>query len=177
MNSFSRIRNILFGGIMIFASIMMMVFPDVGYIVIALLLGLSLTIDGISTLVYYFTMARYMVGGKRKFYTGKVTLDIGVFALSIAMIPQFLIMLSLQVTFGVSGAISLFSGISAKKAGAMHWKGKVIHGIICIGIMLICIIFSKETIVTVWVFSITLIYSALQRIFEAFRRTSIAYIQ
>ena len=177
MNSISRIRNILIGVLMIASGFILFLLPDLGYYIIAFILGVGLIIYGIRSLVYYFTMTHHMVGGKRTFYIGKVALDMGAFALSITLIPQFLIMLYLQITFGISGAIDLFNGLNARKSGATHWRRKVAHGLFCIAIMLICILYSKETAVTVWVFSGSLVYAGIRRIIGAFKQTSIAYIQ
>ena len=78
----TKTRRILsFGqGIFLLAfALMLVVFPEGALPVIAGLFGIGMTLRGLGTLLYYFRMARFMVGGKRVLYTGLIFLDFGIF--------------------------------------------------------------------------------------------------
>ena len=65
--------------ITIVISIFMMSLPERGYQLAALIISVSFTISGLRTLIYYFTMSRFMVGGKRILFRGLILLDLGLF--------------------------------------------------------------------------------------------------
>ena len=55
---------------MLFISIPFLIDPSDGYAFIMIMLGFVFTFRGIKLLVYYITMARYMVGGSRVLFSG-----------------------------------------------------------------------------------------------------------
>ena len=73
----------------------MAIMPSEVYGVIILSLGLTLMLSGIRSLVYYFTMAKHMVGGLAVLYRGVIVFDIGLFTLSLVDVPLIFIMLYL----------------------------------------------------------------------------------
>ena len=64
MTRMQKIRSIFVAIVTILASIYMIVEPDDGLITMALILSIALVTMGLKYLIYYFTMARHMVGGK-----------------------------------------------------------------------------------------------------------------
>ena len=75
MNSIQRIKKVLSGLGMLLGSIILVLEPEDGYYVVAILLSLSMLMSGVKSLIYYFTMARNMVGGKSILYRALVMTD------------------------------------------------------------------------------------------------------
>ena len=177
MSKFSRIKNIVVGVIMILSALFLMLAPDFGYAAILVILALGMLIYGIKNIVYFFGMARHMVGGLAVLFRGLIGLDISFFTLSLSDIPSIYIMLYLVGIHLFTGAISIMRTVEAKKNGSKAWKGKLLDGLVNIGVAVLCIIFIRSQNVTVYIYSVGVIYSAIIRIKSAFKRTAIVYIQ
>ena len=154
----------------------MLLLPDMGPVIVMLLLCVSLFAYGIRTLWYYFTMARHMVGGRLHLYLGVIVIDLGLVTLALSNIPQMYIMLYLLILYVFSGAVSILRALESKKNGA-HWKWKLTYGIINLLIAAACGVFIRSGQVMVYIYCIGLVYSAVTRIIGAFRRTAVVYIQ
>jgi len=175
-----RILMLLLAAIMIFTAVVMIKVPEVGILLAAIIFAIGLAVAGLHSLIYYLTMAKYMVGGKVHLFIGIIILDFALFTMSILLQSTVLIVIFLQLFYGVSGAISIVRSREAKKNGSPLWKYNMIDGIINIAIMLmafICGNFYKSDTLLVYIFSIGLIYMALARIISAFRKTAVVYIQ
>lgn len=175
-----RILDILVSAIMIFTSILMITTPEAGILIAALIFAIALVILGLRSLIYYLTMAKYMVNGKTHMFIGIIILDFGLFTMSIILQSSILIVIFLQVFFGISGAISIIRGREAKKSGSPLWKYNLINGIISIVIMalaFVCGNFYQSNTLLVYIFSTGLVYIAIMRIVSAFKKTAIVYIQ
>jgi len=171
-----RIGYVLTGLIMVIFGTAMAIMPSEVYGVIILSLGLTLMLSGIRSLVYYFTMAKHMVGGLAVLYRGVIVFDIGLFTLSLVDVPLIFIMLYLARLHGFSGFIDIMRAIESKKMNA-SWKLNISHGIINVLIALLCLVFLKTVWVATLCYSLGLIYSGIIRIIQAFRRTTVVYIQ
>ena len=79
MSKFQRFQNIVIGLSMLISAAILILLPEGGCLYIMLFLAASLILRGISELIYYFTMARYMVGGKLILFIGAVFFDFGFF--------------------------------------------------------------------------------------------------
>ena len=65
MTLFQRIKKILFALLMIVVAVMLLALPDEdGLDVVLFILMLGFAIKGIKDIIFYFTMARHMVGGR-----------------------------------------------------------------------------------------------------------------
>ena len=178
MSSFSRIKNIFVGLMMIACALLMILIPEDGYIFAIIIIGISMVARGIKNIWFYFSMARHMVGGMTIFYKGVIFLDLGFFALSVTQLPsQIYVMIYLIGIHLFNGVISIMRTAEAKKHGSKVWKGKLIHGVIDIAMAVLCICFIKNMNVAVLIYALGLIYSAVLRIIGSFRRTAIVYIQ
>ena len=177
MNVGQRIKNVLIGVFIIIGGIILMAFPDNGLIIVASILCLSLFIYGIRSLVYYFSMARHMVGGRIILYLGIIILDLGMFALMLTNIPRFYIVLYLLVIYAFSGVIDVLRSLEAKKYQAPSWKFFLASGLVNIVVAVLCIVFIKRGDMIVYFYGAGLIYSAVVRIISALRKTAIVYIQ
>lgn len=178
MGKFGRIRNVFIGILMIFLSMIMLVLePEQGFLIAALMLSLALLVKGIGSLVYYFTMARYMVGGKIQLYVGLIVLDFGMFTLTLTDIPHLYLILYMLGTHAFGGGIDILRALEAKRNGASSWKLKASQGVVNLIVAVLCLFSLESTKLLVMLYCLGLMYSAVVRIISAFRKTAIVYIQ
>lgn len=177
MSRFQRIVNIFIGIVMILGGITIAVLPEVGLVIVAFVMCVALIVYGIRRLVYYFTMARHMVGGQIMLFLGVVIIDLGLFVLTLSGVPHFYIMIYLLAIHGFSGAIEILRSLEAKRLGAPSWKFKLATGVVDILIAAACGVFIKSEAIAVYIFCAGIIYSGIARIISAFRRIAVIYIQ
>ena len=175
MSSFQRIQNIVIGLITIVIAISMMALPERGYGLAALLISISFAFSGLRTLIYYFTMARFMVGGKRILFRGLILLDLGLFTFTLIDNSKIYVILYLVIIHAISGAISIVKSLQEKKDGA-SWKLSRVSGTVNLLMALFCIVFIGSTDMIVFIFGAGLTYSGIMRLISAFRRTAIVYV-
>ena len=77
MTKLQRIKEIAIALIMIFGAIVMMSYPKESYPLIVIILALWFIAKGISSIWYYITMARFMVGGRESLFMGVIWFDFG----------------------------------------------------------------------------------------------------
>lgn len=170
MTIWQKITQITIAVVMIALGVLLIVFGEDAYKAVIGLYSLALELMGIRMLVFYFRMARFMVGGRNILYRGILAFDFGVFAGSLVRVPQIYVLLFLSGTLAFSGLVDILRANESRGiAGA--WKLKTFQGAMEILIALICIIFMRTSTLVVYVFSVGLIFSALMRIINAFRRT------
>ena len=121
MRKITRIKNLIIGFIMIAFAVALFLEPTYGPPVILLLLGLGLVANGVRLLIFYLTMARYMVGGKKTFYQSILTLDMGVLLLAGFTGSEQLVLLYLLGVLAVSGGIDIIRALEFRAEGA-RWK-------------------------------------------------------
>ena len=63
MNSLQKFGSVASGVLMLITGLILVFMPDDGTFYVALILAITLFLIGIRLLIYYFTMARRMVGG------------------------------------------------------------------------------------------------------------------
>ena len=177
MSSGQRILGVLSGLLMIALSVLMITHTDRGLIVAYAILSLSLTVYGVRTLLFYFSMARHMVGGKLLLYVGIIALDLGAFTASMVSTPRVYLILYLLCAHAFSGVVDILRGREAKSYGGKTWRLNIVHGAVNILVALACVVFLRSTDILVYIYCAGLIYSALVRIVTALRKTAIVYIQ
>ena len=177
MSAGQRIRSFLLGLFTLLLSLLMILFPEDGFPTVALIISISLIIFGIRRLFYYFTMARHMVGGKSALYVGMIVLDLGIFAYTLDQLPKIYVVLYLLGIHAFAGAIEVLRSLEAKRVGAVSWRMKLVSGLINIVISVLCVIFLRSTNVIVYIYAAGLAWTSCARIFTAFRKTAIIYIQ
>ena len=84
MNRFQRVRSFFTGVVMILASLLLLLTSEENYRLITVFLAVVLIVKGLNALLYYFSMARYAVGGKAALFFAVFLLDFGAFTLTIA---------------------------------------------------------------------------------------------
>ena len=176
MSKFARVKNVVFGILTVFVGLMLMLAPEDGFYVIVMILSIGLLIAGIKEIVFYFSMAINMVGGKRSFYKGIIILEAAIFTISLYDIPKFFIMLYLIGIHGFSGVVEIMRAVEAKKNGS-SFTLKLIQGSLDIIMALCCAVFIKNGNIGTYIYSVGLINSAIFRIVSSFKKTAIVYIQ
>lgn len=177
MSKVQRVKSLLVGILMLFSAFIMIYKPDLGYQLVIAILSISLLLYGIKSLIYYFTMARFMVGGKASLYKGIIIFDLGMFTMTLTDIPKTYIILYLVAVNIFAGGVDILSAVDAKKTGSPSWRFKLISGVISILIAICCIVFHSSTRIMVYIYCFGLVYSAIFKIISAFRKSAIVYIQ
>ena len=98
MNSIQRIKKFLSGLGMLLGSLILAAKPEDGYYIIAFLLSISLLLSGVRNLIYYFNMARNMVGGKTILYRALILTDLGLFTITSITIPKIYLICHLLIS-------------------------------------------------------------------------------
>lgn len=162
---------------MLIASGILIVFPEDGHYAVVFFLDISLLIYGIRLLIYYFTMARFMIGGIMTLYKSIIVIDLGLFVFNMTDIPQRLTMIYLIAVMAFDGIIDILNGIESKKLDAGQWKNQFTYGLIKLIIAIISVFFLNSVQMMTYIYCIGLIHSAFSNIYGAFRRTAIVYIE
>ncbi len=177
MTKLQRIKEIVFAVIMILGALVMMFYPRESYSLIIIILAIYFIVRGISSIWYYLTMSRYMVGGRESLFIGVIWLDFGMITGSLTGVPYYFVLMYLVVIHGFSGAIMILRALEARRNGSSAWKLKLAHGTVDIAMAIVCIIFIRQPDITVIIYCIGLMYSAGMRILSACRRTTLIVIE
>ncbi|MBR5407707.1 MAG: hypothetical protein IK111_08695 [Lachnospiraceae bacterium] len=178
MTLFQRVRSVLFGLLMLAVAVFFIVNPsDTAYMFVISVLTLGLAGKGIKDIVFYFVMARHMVGGKIILFQGVILLDFALFTGSLSNVPKFYILLYLIVIHAFSGVIETLRAMESRKTVEGPWRLKLGHGIVNFLLALSCLVFIRQTHTALIIYCVGLVYSALIRIISAFRRTTYILIK
>ena len=129
MTNLQRLRSILAGLFMIIGGLLMINDPEDGYVVITFIMGVTLLIRGIQNIVYYFTFARHMGGGRTMRAIGIVLLDLGAFTLTLTDVPKIYVILYLLVLHLFTGVIDVMHALETKRQGSQHWRLNLAVGV------------------------------------------------
>ena len=179
MTLVQRIKSIVSALLMIASAVVMLLYPDGGFAFLALILSVSLTLYGLRTLLYYFSMARHMVGGKRILYQGVILFDLGIFTLTMVDNPKIYIILYLLGIHAFAGVIDILRAMEARRFDG-PWRMDMATGIVNVTIAILAVIcgfFLNNMQDIVYIYASGLLYSAVLKIVNALRKTSIIYIQ
>lgn len=180
MSRFQRVKNTFAAVIMILFAILLLLVPEEGYSVIAVIISFSLLVIGIRQMWFYFTMSRHMVGGKMTLYLSIIILDMSLLSVSLVSISSVYIVLYLLVIYAFYGAIDILRAFEAKRYGSPSWKFRLISGaakLITVPAFIVAGLVLNTPLIPVWGYAASLIYSAVMRIISSLRRTAIVYIQ
>lgn len=180
MSSFKRITNILVALVMIAAAIGLTLYTEVAMPFMLAFIGIGFTIKGLSTLLYYYSTARFMVGGKTVLYRGIILLEFGLFTSSLADHPGPFVIMYLAAVNLYSGVVQLLRVIETFRLKSRRWIFILLHslfyfamgfGVIYAGLV------QGRTDIAAYAYSLGITASALNRIRMSFARTDIVYIQ
>ena len=177
MSSAKRVSYFFSGLLMIVCGLIVIWQPEEGYQVVLFILELTLLFRGIRQLVFYFSMARHMVGGISIFYQGLLLFDAGLFALNLNNVPRMYSMLYLVGCMLLSGMTDAARANEERKQKFGHWKYEIVSGGIKILISFICIFHLNSIEIIATIYGLGLLYSAIYRIVISFRRSAIVYVQ
>ena len=179
MTKRNRIINILRGVLSILLALLLIVIPNGGLTLVLFIIGIGLTLKGIQTLLYYFSIARHMVDGKLVLCQGLIFLDLGMFTSSIADNPAGFLIAYIAAVDAFTGLVSILHSLEAKRNGSLKWKNDLIFGLVSVFLAVIVLIGGfvlKRPYVSVCAYAFGLIYSSVMQITSAFRRNAIVYI-
>ena len=176
MTKLKRIINITTSIFMILFGMLLIASPNDTYVLVILVLSLTFALIGLKDLIYYFTMARFMVNGRLILFKGVILLDFGLVSASLIDMPKIYLILYLVVIHAFSGVVEILRAKESKNYGS-SWKLKLSHGIVNILLALCCMVFIKKTNIAIYIYAAGLIYSAAIRIITALRKTALIYIQ
>lgn len=176
-----RILAIVTGSLLMLFAVLIVISSfldeELGYALIVIAIGATLIAGGVGNIFYYFTMSRFMIGGRWIFYLGVLRLDMGVFTLTLYDDARFFIALYIGGLNLFHGAVDILKGLEARRNGSLSWKRSVIHGVFNTVIAVLCLIFASRGILIILVYAFGLVGSAVIRIVSAFRKTAVVYIQ
>ena len=178
MTSIQRVKKFLTGLCMLLGSLILAMEPEEGYYIIAILLSLSLVLSGIRSMIYYFTMARNMVGGKSVLYRSLILMDLGFFTMTVITIPPIYLVCHLLISHGFSGIVDMLKAYEDKRMQAPSWRMSFVYGLgnLLISLIALTCVFSHLNWLVVDIYSAGLAYSGIMQMVSAFRRKSIIYI-
>jgi len=176
MSKAMRIENIIIGLLIILGSILLILSPDYGHLIVLAILAIGLLVKGVGMIIYYFTMARHMVGGLMLLFYGIVFLDLGLFACGLTDVPKLYIMIYLMIGLIFSGAIDILKAFESKSIEAPSWKNSLIHGVICIVLPIISLLLTNSEGILIFAYAISIFCTGVSRIATSFKRTAVAYI-
>ena len=163
---------------MVVVALIFIVAPsDEAYVFVIAVLSTGLLIKGLRDIIFYFTMARHMVGGKMILIQGVIVLDFALLTGSMSDVPKIYILLYLVVLHAFSGVVEVLRAMEARRIVSGPWKMKFTHGVVDFLLALSCFIYIRQTHTALIIYSIGLLYSAVMRIANALRRTTFILIR
>jgi uncharacterized membrane protein HdeD (DUF308 family) len=151
-------------------------FHNIPYYIVLIVLSYALLFHGLHLIIFYFTMARHMNGGRSMLYRGVLFIDLAILTFSIQSVPVTYIMGYLIGLLAFSGAIDVFGALDARKIHG-HWKLKMIRGLVTIAFAIYAFMNLNTPEYCVYIYSASLFYNALMRIISVFRHNDIVTIQ
>lgn len=177
MNSLKRISKIIIGLFMLVGSILLLIWPKEGYLFVVFFIDVTFLLYGIRLFVYYFTMARYMVGGIMTLYKSIILIDFGLFIFTLEDTPYKLVMLYLVGIMAFNGVVTILGAMDSKHLESPTWRRKLIHGVIRLAFAACCLFVWDSPEMVTYIYSLSLLHSAVYNIASAFRKSAIIYIK
>ena len=172
-----KIKNGIAAIFMLLCAVGLIYFPNEGFYVVVCIIAFGITIKGFRQLIYYLTMAKYMVGGQKILFTGIIYFDFGLFVLTLDDVPKQYVMLYLLGSLLFRGIIHAGGAFQSYKLKADAWKGQMFHAIVNIGIVIVGLFMLNNVNALVYVYCCGLAYSAISRLIQTFKTQEIVYIQ
>lgn len=141
------------------------------------MLGIAAALSGLRMVIYYASMARYMVGGKIILYIGVILFDFGLFSFGFADVPRQYIMLYLMLGHIFYGLVEILRAMEIRKRKLGSWRFKLLIGLGNLALGVLCLIQINSSIMTVYIYCMGLLWSALGRIISAFRPATVVYVE
>lgn len=179
MTLMQRVRKILGALFMVLCAGLVLYAGEDGFVLIALFLCILLVFIGLRFLVFYFTMARYMVDGRSSLYNGLILLDLGIFTISVMNDPRLFVILYVLGINIFTGVIDILRALEARKLQSPSWHLNLVSGAVSIFFALAgafsALVLKDMKVLTV-IYVIGMLWSAATKLVSAFRKTAIVYI-
>ena len=179
MTLMQRIQKILGALFMLLGAGLVLYMGEQGFLLIALFLCVSLVFSGLRSLIFYFTMARFMVDGRSSLYKGLILLDLGIFTVSVLNNPRIFVILYVLGANAFTGVVDILRTLEARKLQSPSWRMNLASGVISILFALaaaFCGFILKDMKVLSYLYAAGLLWSAAAKLVSAFRKTAIVYI-
>lgn len=188
MSKLRRIFTILTSLVMIGIGIIVILLPsEQCFYIIAIIIGVFISIKAIKDFIYYLTSARHMIGGKKILINSLVELDFGLLSFLIILKRPIIALAYLVVMFMALGAIDILRALEIKNNEGKRWQLKLIKGGIAIALGIACLIIgiismvndkeAKSLIdIVTSIFAIAWIVQGVFGIILSFHKTSIVYV-
>lgn len=177
MSNTKRALKVLKGLLALLCSLILLVNPEEGYYLVVFILDASLLLYALRLIFYYFTMARYTVGGIITLYKSILVFDFGLFVFSLRTTPQKFVMIYLIIGIAFSGVIDILESLEAKKLQSGSWKYRCFYGTVKLLVAVVCVMCLDSAMLVTMVYAFGLAHSAVSEIIGAFRKTAIVYIE
>jgi len=177
MTRWQRMENIAIGAGLIFLGLLLLVDARYDYYTVTTLISLTMLIYGLRLLVYYFRMARLMVGGKRMLFRGVIAMDLGLYTYLITDVPRWYVMLYLIVINAFGAAANIVHAVQERRAEASAWKRDMAGGAAQIALSAVCLLSIRSIGVVVVVYCVGLLTTGITKVVSAFRKTEIVYVR
>ena len=177
MTLFQRFRRVALGILMVLGAGLILWQENDGLLLIAFFLVLSLGLYSVKLLVYYFTMARFMVGGRRVLIKGVIMLDLAALFLSLTTIPRFYIVLYLVIGMLFTDLVNILRALDGRKLGGRRWNYTIIVNGIGIVIALVCLVNYRDYSLVTLLYAVNLAFDGLVLVVTGFRKTAMVFIQ
>ncbi len=176
MTNLQRIGNMILSLLLIVGGIALLLVPQIGVLVVALVLSACLLLYGVGKLLYYIRLAHHMAGGLILLFLAIIALDVAVFAVAVIDNPKLAVALYLICYCAVSGVLSVARAVESKLFGSPALP-LVLQALVCLALAALCIMFINSDVAIIWIFCICLFYNAGVRLVSVFKPTEIIYIQ
>ena len=172
-----KIGSLLLGLYLILIGLSMIFLPEEGTEAAILFLALLLIILGIRGLIFYFTMAKHMVGGKSILYLNMILLDFGLVSGTMVGQSKIYLILYLIVAHAFAGVVGILRSGEERRYGVNSWKYEMIYAIgnLVIVVACLCSIGSTETLV--WIYGAGILLGGIGQILKVFRKEEVEYVQ
>lgn len=188
MSKLRRILTILTSLIMIAIGVIGMCLPLVqSFFIIAIIIGICITIAAIKDFIYYLFSARYMISGKKVLINSVVEFEFGLISFLIILKRPIIALIYLVVIFIVLGVIDILRSLEIKNNDGKRWQLKLIKGGVAIALGIACLVIGiisrineKETEslieIVITLFAIAWIVEGLFGLILSFHKASVVYI-
>lgn len=188
MSKLRRLITLLTSAIMIAIGIIIALLPlELSFYIIAIIIGVCISVKAIKDFVYYLFSARHMTSGKKVLINSIIELDFGVLSFLIILKSPMITLIYLVIIFIVLGAIDILRSLEIKNNEGKRWQLKLIKGAIAIALGIACLVIgiisnvndaeAKSLIgIVIWIFSIAWVVQGLFGIILSFQKTSVVYV-
>lgn len=187
MSKIQKLFTVLSSLIMIAIGIIVLLVPtDVSFAIIAIIIGVCITIRALKDFIYYLASARHMIGGKKILIDSVLEFEFGLLSFLVLLKRPIIAMLYLVAIFIVLGLIDILRGLEIKRNEGKKWQFKIVMGIIAIGLGVACLVLgvmntisrSREFVdIMAGIFSIAWIIKGVFGVISSFYKTSIVYVE